>query len=94
MSEWISSEDYPEKEGRYLVVTAYGNPTVLDFNIKHKKWNVSDNYTDTEIKVDWWMPLPELPPRYVPNFDHLEEDVAFVTRIIDNANKGDHNETD
>ena len=53
----------PDKGGWYLTVTKNGSVMALDFNMKHQAWNVSDNYTDSEINVQWWMPIPELPAR-------------------------------
>lgn len=73
-------KELPEEEKNYLVVTARGNVTVLDFNLKNQAFNVSDDYTDAEIKVLYWMPLPPMPQQKKrPAYD-FQRDADLIKR--------------
>ena len=85
-------KELPEEAGWYLVMTNAGNITVLNFNMKHMAWNVTDSYTDAEIKVLYWMPLPPLPIQKRPSYD-IQRDVDLVDKAM-KIRKGDTHETD
>lgn len=52
---FISTADrLPSKEGPYLCVCDTGYISILSYNTKHKLFNVSDNNTDTALKVLYW----------------------------------------
>lgn len=40
----------PERSGRYLCYTEYGEWLVLDYSKRHKAWNVIDAYTAEEVE--------------------------------------------
>jgi hypothetical protein len=42
-----------------------GRYTTLPFSTKHKMFNVSGDYVETALGVQWWAFLPELPQKEV-----------------------------
>lgn len=66
MSNWISAETKPSKEGMYLVVSKVldEKPRILVRDFKNGKWNSLFRGT-----VLFWMELPNL-----PDFDFEEWD--------------------
>ena len=54
-----AAERLPEKSGEYLVFTANGNWTVLNYSARHKAFNAYDEGSkNREIHCISWMPLP------------------------------------
>lgn len=55
---FISTADrLPSKEGNYLCICKKGYATTLNYNPKHKLFNVSDNNVNTAIDVFYWADL-------------------------------------
>lgn len=76
-------KELPEDNKRYLTITAHGNVVVLEFNVKHQAWNVSDDDTDTEIKVLYWMAIPPMPQqRKRPAYD-FQRDADLIKKAIE-----------
>lgn len=65
--KWISVKDrLPEESVYYLTYKEDCECMVLSYSPFHKAFNVRDWYSEEQverfaIKVDYWMPLPELP---------------------------------
>lgn len=80
---WIKAwKELPEDGDNYITVSEHGCVNVLRFNVKHQMWNVTDNETDTEIKVLYWRKLPPLPPmRERPPYD-MERDAELVNKAF------------
>ena len=63
---WFNSDEIvPSKDGHYLCQTMQGRYTTLPFSTKHKMFNVSGDYVETALGVQWWAFLPELPQKEV-----------------------------
>lgn len=76
-------KELPDDEKNYLVITANGNAAVLNFNTKHQAWNVTDDYTDAEIKVLYWMPLPPMPQQKKrPAYD-FQRDADLIKKAME-----------
>lgn len=76
-------KELPDDEKNYLVITAYGNVAVLPYNKKHQAFNVSDDYTDAEIKVLYWMPIPPMPQqKQRPAYD-FQRDADLIKRAME-----------
>ena len=79
---WIKAwKELPETEGRYLTVSEHDNLNVLGFNVKHQMWNVTDEHTDTEIKVLYWREIPMPPKNTRPPYD-MERDAELVNKAF------------
>lgn len=75
-------KELPEDNGWYLTISEHGSVNVIQFNVKHQMWNVTDNYTDTAIKVLYWRTLPPMPPiRERPPYD-IDRDIDIVNRAF------------
>ena len=63
---WFNSDEIvPNKDGHYLCQTMQGRYASLPFSVKYQMFNVTGDYVDTAIKVQWWAFLPELPQKEV-----------------------------
>ena len=63
---WYNSDEIvPSKDGYYLCQTMQGRYTTLPFSTKHKMFNVSGDYVETALEIQWWAFLPELPQKEV-----------------------------
>lgn len=63
---WFNSDEIvPSKDGHYLCQTMQGRYASLPFSVKHQMFNVTGDYVDCAIKVQWWASLPELPQKEV-----------------------------
>lgn len=75
-------KELPEDNGWYLTISEHKTVNVLRFNVKHQLWNVGDNYTDTAIKVLYWIKLPPMPPMSeLPPYD-IDRDIGIVNRAF------------
>lgn len=62
--KWHKTDERPEKDGNYLCIPKRSKgPTVLHYSKKHDGFNCFGSLEDKkcEIKVRYWMELPELP---------------------------------
>ena len=63
---WFNSDEIvPNKDGHYLCQTMQGRYTSLPYSVKYNMFNVTGDYVDTAIEVQWWAFLPELPQKEV-----------------------------
>ena len=63
---WFNSDEIvPNKDGNYLCQTMQGRYASLPFSVKYQMFNVTGDYVDTAIEVQWWAYLPELPQKEV-----------------------------
>ena len=63
---WFNSDEIvPNKDGHYLCQTMQGRYASLPFSVKYQMFNVTGDYVDTAIEVQWWAFLPELPQKEV-----------------------------
>lgn len=63
-TNWIpTSERLPEESGKVLVCLAYGCINVVNYSVKHRKFNNYDDCPEFPTRafenVVAWMPLPE-----------------------------------
>lgn len=76
-------KELPDDGKNYLVITAFGNIAVLPYNKKHQAFNVTDDYTDAEIKVLYWMPLPPMPQQKKrPAYD-FQRDADLIKKAME-----------
>lgn len=63
---WFNSDEIvPNKDGHYLCQTMQGRYASLPYSVKYNTFNVTGDYVDTAIEVQWWAFLPELPQKEV-----------------------------
>ena len=63
---WFNSDEIvPNKDGHYLCQTMQGRYVSMPFSVKYQMFNVTGDYVDTAIEVQWWAFLPELPQKEV-----------------------------
>ncbi len=64
--QWFNSDEIvPNKDGHYLCQTMQGRYASLPFSVKHQMFNVTGDYVETAIEVQWWAFRPKLPQKEV-----------------------------